>query len=444
MRLYREAHLKTRFGGTDMFLRPAIITLALLLCLAPGVSAVEPVYLEVVADQSFTPGEELTPFNIRFIVHPNGNRILGMVYPAFLTFTNGNIIGSIEEGTAGDAQVIYSPATQSTFEYITWWASLGQIPTDPDSMFLAMETFHHPWAGSGELFRIHVTPTDTGTITFDTCTPCSMPPYGGSVKPSFFDSNGVNFPLVVFNPTIHVPPQPRNVRFRILTSSGTDTLFLGGVSKIYFTVDANGHDVQSLLWTLQWSFSNGNIIGPISDQTGEVAYSNTAQQAFQTRAFISGSAPGSNPDTSTLILVGFGDSMFHGDEWLWSVTFTPSDTGTIFVDSTADYFPPHSQPVEANDALVGSLPLDFIPGRIVVLPCPYDQMGDVNQDDVLTSADLIYLINYMFKSGPDPLPERSIADVNCSGGLGGSDIIYLVNYVFKGGAAPCACIVRRI
>jgi hypothetical protein len=71
-------------------------------------------------------------------------------------------------------------------------------------------------------------------------------------------------------------------------------------------------------------------------------------------------------------------------------------------------------------------------------------MGDVNVDGIVNASDLIYMVNYIFKSGPDPLPERSAGDVNCSGGLGATDIIYLVNYIFKSGAPPCACFVRRI
>lgn len=433
-----------RFGESGMALRVLLITLILFLCLALGVSATGPVYLEIVADQDFTPGEELSPFNVRFIVHANGYRIQGMTFPMLLRFTNGNIIGTIEEGSAGDAQLFYSAAAQNAFSTRAWNPWYGQTPTDPDTIALSLVSFADPWTGSGEAFRIHITPTDTGTITFDTCEFCFSPPFSGGMVPRFQDPMGADLPRVIWNPTIHVPPQPGNVHFRILTSSGTDTLFLGGTYQIYFTVDANGHDVHSLLWTLQWAFSNGNIIGPFSDLTGEVVYSNTSLEVFQTRAFGSNFAQGYDPDTSRLALVSFLDSAFNGNEWLWSVQFTPLDTGTIFVDSTMDYFPPASRPVEANDEFGGDLPLDFIPGRFAVVPCPYDRLGDMNQDAALTSADLIYFINYMFKSGPDPLPERSIGDVNCSGGLGSSDIIYLVNYLFKSGAAPCVCIVRRI
>jgi len=63
--------------------------------------------------------------------------------------------------------------------------------------------------------------------------------------------------------------------------------------------------------------------------------------------------------------------------------------------------------------------------------------GDTNADRVVTSADVIRLVNFIFKTGPDPVPLREMGDVNCSGQITSADIIFLVNYVFKGGAAPC-------
>ena len=80
---------------------------------------------------------------------------------------------------------------------------------------------------------------------------------------------------------------------------------------------------------------------------------------------------------------------------------------------------------------------------MTVVPCPV-RMGDCNADGVVNSADIIWYVNYLFKSGPEPLPMRTVGDVNCSGGLGGSDIIFMVNYFFKSGPAPCGCYLRII
>src|SRR5574341_509950 len=65
--------------------------------------------------------------------------------------------------------------------------------------------------------------------------------------------------------------------------------------------------------------------------------------------------------------------------------------------------------------------------------------GDVNCSGNVNLTDVLYLANYVYKSGPAPCLDR-VGDVNCSGGLANlSDIIYLVNYLFKGGPAPVSC-----
>ena len=63
--------------------------------------------------------------------------------------------------------------------------------------------------------------------------------------------------------------------------------------------------------------------------------------------------------------------------------------------------------------------------------------GDVNISGQITSADIIQLVNYVFKSGPNPLPCAAAGDLNCDGSVTASDIIVLVNFVFKGGPPPC-------
>ena len=76
----------------------------------------------------------------------------------------------------------------------------------------------------------------------------------------------------------------------------------------------------------------------------------------------------------------------------------------------------------------------------VIVECPILTTGDVNVSGSLTSADIIYLVNFVFKAGPLPLPCEASGDVNCGGSVTSSDIIYMVNHVFKGGPAPCdAC-----
>lgn len=67
---------------------------------------------------------------------------------------------------------------------------------------------------------------------------------------------------------------------------------------------------------------------------------------------------------------------------------------------------------------------------------PTYMIGDVNETNTITSADIIYLVGYVFKSGPAPLPEWQAGDVDASGAVTSADIVYLVNYVFRDGPPP--------
>jgi len=61
----------------------------------------------------------------------------------------------------------------------------------------------------------------------------------------------------------------------------------------------------------------------------------------------------------------------------------------------------------------------------------------VNDDRIITSTDIIFMVNYVFKSGPPPVPLTECGDVNCDDMLTSADVIYMVNYVFKGDTPPC-------
>ena len=63
--------------------------------------------------------------------------------------------------------------------------------------------------------------------------------------------------------------------------------------------------------------------------------------------------------------------------------------------------------------------------------------GDTNADGSITLLDIIYLINYLFKGGPAPIPFAT-ADANCDDKVTVADVVYLINYLFKDVSLP-AC-----
>jgi hypothetical protein len=63
--------------------------------------------------------------------------------------------------------------------------------------------------------------------------------------------------------------------------------------------------------------------------------------------------------------------------------------------------------------------------------------GDTNSDGKISVSDVVYMINYLFKGGPPPVPLES-ADTNCDEKPSVSDVVYLINYLFKGGPSPCS------
>jgi choice-of-anchor B domain-containing protein len=79
----------------------------------------------------------------------------------------------------------------------------------------------------------------------------------------------------------------------------------------------------------------------------------------------------------------------------------------------------------------------FILSLLSEVSCAVSLTGDVNVSGEVSSADIIGLVNFIFKGQGAPSPCEASGDVDCNGTVTSSDIIGMVNYVFKGGTAPC-------
>jgi len=61
--------------------------------------------------------------------------------------------------------------------------------------------------------------------------------------------------------------------------------------------------------------------------------------------------------------------------------------------------------------------------------------GDANGDGTINILDITFLIAYLYKGGPPPVPVEA-ADADCNGMINILDITTLINYLYKGGPQP--------
>ncbi len=77
------------------------------------------------------------------------------------------------------------------------------------------------------------------------------------------------------------------------------------------------------------------------------------------------------------------------------------------------------------------LGIGFWHGAVSCLAKP----GDANGDTKILLSDIVYIINFLFKSGPAPSPFCR-GDANGVGGIVLTDVVYIINFLFKLGPAP--------
>jgi len=186
---------------------------------------------------------------------------------------------------------------------------------------------------------------------------------------------------------------------------------------------------------------------------------------------ISGDATCDDADTSFTVIASDGDladtqvvtvTVDHSNvaPTITPVTDAPVPAGTDFayypeitdpddVSHTITYTEYPSWCTVSNDSVVGTAPSggpDVQTLTVIVADyCNADTLsftvsaytcGDANGDGDVNVGDGVYIINYVFKGGPAPVPVQA-GDANCDLKTNVGDAVYIINYVFKGGPAPC-------
>jgi hypothetical protein len=85
-----------------------------------------------------------------------------------------------------------------------------------------------------------------------------------------------------------------------------------------------------------------------------------------------------------------------------------------------------------SDTLGYLLPLRYRTGELFAW---WSVPADASGDSLVDISDVVFLINYLFASGPEPCVCEA-ADCNNDSAIDISDIIYLINYLFVKGPAP--------
>ncbi len=62
--------------------------------------------------------------------------------------------------------------------------------------------------------------------------------------------------------------------------------------------------------------------------------------------------------------------------------------------------------------------------------------GDAGNDKAVNVSDAVYIINFVFIDGQQPIPYEA-GDANCDGVVNVSDAVWIINYVFISGNEPC-------
>ncbi len=103
-----------------------------------------------------------------------------------------------------------------------------------------------------------------------------------------------------------------------------------------------------------------------------------------------------------------------------------SGTGTNILDTTT---------LSSKQLLLDASFVKYQPFVMTGYVSLSDQIkGDVNGDGNINLLDILYLINYLYKSGP--APDAYAGDVDSNGAINLLDITYLINYLYRNGPPP--------
>ena len=139
----------------------------------------------------------------------------------------------------------------------------------------------------------------------------------------------------------------------------------------------------------------------------------------------------------------------EGQQLLAKLAFEITDGTGVVLDSlcndslfyeefgiTAIHVEPITMFSDCEGELIGAV---YYSDGSVTLDCEECDLivGDADASGYMDIDDVVYLIDYIFTSGPYPTPDRvASGDVNCDCAVDIDDVVYLIAYIFTGGPRP--------
>ncbi len=218
---------------------------------------------------------------------------------------------------------------------------------------------------------------------------------------------------------------------------------LGNVASI--TYPTNDAMPTTPARTAGYSFTNGLMTGVTDYTTG---MTHVANGMFSHVAHANGQNDDWTPDPTGMARPGFIRITGNGvDKPIGPYSYDASGNIKQIGDSTGTYT---SYQYDGASRLVGSSSFTT-PSLASSQTFTYDSFGnklgagpihrhqfDPNGDGLVDTADIFYLVNYIFLGGPPPRGQAGLlsGDANEDGAVTTGDIFFFVNYLFLSGPAP--------